>query len=216
MAKKAYVGVNGLARNITKMYVGINGVAHKIKAAYVGVNGVARKFFGGTPATNFTTSPLPRNWSGEGVAANTVYTASNTLGEWKCYADQKFGSTTQCWKMFDGDANTTAITNAYTAATTAVLELPTGIYIKPTQLTMVLGSYFGKNSTVQGRRRGTTTWDTFYTQASGTGSTTTTNVTQPVSTNYFYDQFRVVYTGASSYHPRIKELDITAGTIDEH
>ena len=45
MAKKAYVGVNSVARKISKMYVGVSGVARKVKKAYVGVGGVARLFF---------------------------------------------------------------------------------------------------------------------------------------------------------------------------
>ena len=45
MAKKTYVGVNNIARNVSKMYVGVNGVARKVKKAYVGVNGVARQFY---------------------------------------------------------------------------------------------------------------------------------------------------------------------------
>lgn len=45
MAKKTYVGVNNIARNVSKMYVGVNGVARKVKKAYVGVNGVAREFY---------------------------------------------------------------------------------------------------------------------------------------------------------------------------
>lgn len=47
MAKKTYVGVNNIARNVSKMYVGVNGHAKKIKKAYVGVNGVARQFWSG-------------------------------------------------------------------------------------------------------------------------------------------------------------------------
>lgn len=45
MAKKTYVGVNNVARNVGKMYVGVNGVARRVKKAYVGVNGVARQFY---------------------------------------------------------------------------------------------------------------------------------------------------------------------------
>ena len=46
MAKKAYIGVNNVARRIKKMYVGVNGVARRIKKAYIGIGGVARQFFG--------------------------------------------------------------------------------------------------------------------------------------------------------------------------
>ena len=45
MAKKAYVGVNNVARKVSKMYVGVGGIARKVKKAYVGVGGVARLFF---------------------------------------------------------------------------------------------------------------------------------------------------------------------------
>jgi len=45
MAKKTYVGVNNIARNVSKMYVGVNGVARRVKKAYVGVNGVARQCY---------------------------------------------------------------------------------------------------------------------------------------------------------------------------
>jgi hypothetical protein len=45
MAKKTYVGVNNIARNVSKMYVGVNGVARKVKKAYVGVNGVAKQVY---------------------------------------------------------------------------------------------------------------------------------------------------------------------------
>ena len=45
MAKKTYVGVNNIARNVSKMYVGVNGVARRVKKAYTGVNGVARQVY---------------------------------------------------------------------------------------------------------------------------------------------------------------------------
>lgn len=48
MAKKMYVGVSGVARNVKQPYVGVNAVARKVKNGYVGVNGVARQFFSGS------------------------------------------------------------------------------------------------------------------------------------------------------------------------
>lgn len=45
MAKKAYMGVDNIARRIKKIYVGIDGTARRIKKAYVGVGGVARPCF---------------------------------------------------------------------------------------------------------------------------------------------------------------------------
>ena len=51
MAKKAYVGVNGIGKNVKKIYVGVNGVPKKVVKGYVGVNGVPKVFWdGGSPA----------------------------------------------------------------------------------------------------------------------------------------------------------------------
>jgi len=45
MAKKCYVGINGISKNVKKIYVGVDGVPKKVKKGYVGVNGVARLFW---------------------------------------------------------------------------------------------------------------------------------------------------------------------------
>lgn len=45
MAKKTYIGVNGVAKNVKNVYIGINGVAKKVKKMYVGVNGVAKECY---------------------------------------------------------------------------------------------------------------------------------------------------------------------------
>lgn len=45
MAKKAYVGVNSVARRVKKIYIGINGIARKVRKGYIGVAGIARLFF---------------------------------------------------------------------------------------------------------------------------------------------------------------------------
>ena len=49
MAKKQYIGIGGVARQVKKQHIGVGGVARKIKKGYVGVSGVARPFFSGTP-----------------------------------------------------------------------------------------------------------------------------------------------------------------------
>ena len=51
MSKKAYVGVNGIARNVKNIYVGVNGVARKVVKGYVGVNGVAQQFWATSSST---------------------------------------------------------------------------------------------------------------------------------------------------------------------
>lgn len=45
MAKKAYGGVNNIARNGIKIYGGVNNIARKIVKGYAGVNDVARQFW---------------------------------------------------------------------------------------------------------------------------------------------------------------------------
>ena len=43
MAKKTYIGVNNVAREVKKMYIGVNGIAKKVTKAYIGdENGKAR------------------------------------------------------------------------------------------------------------------------------------------------------------------------------
>ena len=46
MAKGYYIGVDGVARKVTKQYTGVDGVARKVKRAYVGVSAVARQYWG--------------------------------------------------------------------------------------------------------------------------------------------------------------------------
>lgn len=45
MAKKTYIGVDGVARNVTGIYIGVDGVARKVIKGYIGVDGVARLFY---------------------------------------------------------------------------------------------------------------------------------------------------------------------------
>ena len=62
MTKKAYIGVNGIARKIKKGYVGIDNIARKIKKAYIGVGGIARPFWSGGKLTYYgTITPLSKD-----------------------------------------------------------------------------------------------------------------------------------------------------------
>ena len=71
MAKKAYIGVNGVARKIKKGYIGVDGKARKIKKAYIGdENGIARLFFSsGLKMVSGTTKYV----SGGSVTINTGF-----------------------------------------------------------------------------------------------------------------------------------------------
>ena len=42
MAKKIYIGVGDVARNVKKIYIGVDGIARRVKKAYIGIGGVAR------------------------------------------------------------------------------------------------------------------------------------------------------------------------------
>lgn len=56
MAKKIYVGVNNIAKNVSKIYVGVNNIAKKVTKGYIGVNGVAQKFYEAIPQLNYIQS----------------------------------------------------------------------------------------------------------------------------------------------------------------
>lgn len=47
MAKRLYIGVNSIAREVKKIYIGVNGVAREVKKGYIGIGGSAREFFSG-------------------------------------------------------------------------------------------------------------------------------------------------------------------------
>ena len=56
MAKGAYIGVSGVARNITQPYIGTGGVSRAITNGYIGVDGVARQFYSASPITGVYSS----------------------------------------------------------------------------------------------------------------------------------------------------------------
>lgn len=70
MAKKAYIGVDGIARKIKKGYVGVDGIARKIKKAYIGIGGVARPCWSSGLEYYGTIDPLPQDMTAH--AATTV------------------------------------------------------------------------------------------------------------------------------------------------
>ena len=53
MAKKMYLGVDGIARKIKKGYIGVDGIARKVKKGYIGVGGMARLFWTGDGISYF-------------------------------------------------------------------------------------------------------------------------------------------------------------------
>ena len=75
MAKKAYIGVNGKARNIKKIYLGVDGKARKVKKAYVGVGGIARPCWAGSGIAYFGAidSLIAARYRGSSVALPNGY-----------------------------------------------------------------------------------------------------------------------------------------------
>jgi hypothetical protein len=75
MAKSAYIGVGGAARNVKGVYVGVNGVARRVTRAYIGVNGVARQWWPPDGVSNIFISITGTGTGAYGVGYNYVEVA---------------------------------------------------------------------------------------------------------------------------------------------
>ena len=73
MAKKADIGVGGVARKVKKGYIGVGGVARKIKKAYIGVGGVARPCWSVSELTAYGPITNLRATSGMSIPSNLEY-----------------------------------------------------------------------------------------------------------------------------------------------
>ena len=71
MAKKLYIGVDGVARKVKKAYIGVDNVARKVKKMYLGVNGVARCIFSGGELSYYGTA-TSLSQARSGLASTTV------------------------------------------------------------------------------------------------------------------------------------------------
>ena len=71
MAKKTYIGVNNVARQVKKVYIGVNGVARKVKKIYIGVANIARQVFGGGELSYYGTA-TPLSEARSNLAATSV------------------------------------------------------------------------------------------------------------------------------------------------
>ena len=78
-----YLGVDGLARAVSKIYVGVDGVARKGVKGYIGVGGVARLFYARTQA------PVYHNVSSLSVARHDLSGAS--VGDYALFAGGYIG-----------------------------------------------------------------------------------------------------------------------------
>lgn len=84
MAKKAYVGVNGISKSVKNIYVGVNGVPKKVVKGYVGVNGVPQVFWDNPsiPTLGVTVTTDIHNASSGGNVLNVgVATSIHNAGD---------------------------------------------------------------------------------------------------------------------------------------
>ena len=99
MAKKTYVGVDNIAREVKKIYLGVDGVARKVKKAYIGdANGTARLVYSSN-MFNITYNFVDINGSGDNFESALNYMTflpdSAEAGEWMYdvfFADALAGS----------------------------------------------------------------------------------------------------------------------------
>lgn len=91
MAKKAYIGVSGVARKIKKGYIGVNGVARRIKKAYIGVGGVARPCWSGGELTFY--GPLHVGLSEGGRSITATQTSTHAIFAGGVRDSSTYGST---------------------------------------------------------------------------------------------------------------------------
>ena len=88
MAKKAYIGVDGVARKIKGGYVGVDGVARKIKKAYIGIGGVARPCWAGDSRA------LAYYGNATALSNKVSFLAATTVGNYALFAGGRKPSTT--------------------------------------------------------------------------------------------------------------------------
>ena len=85
MAKKTYIGVDGVARKIKKGFIGIDDFARKIKKAYIGIGGVARPFWSGGELSYYG------NITELSVSRSSL--AATTVGDYALFGGGNNGST---------------------------------------------------------------------------------------------------------------------------
>lgn len=85
MAKRYYVGIDGVARKIKKCYIGVNGVARKVVKGYVGVEGIAREFIETVEIGHYWL--IDSSGTKEYMSNGTLVASSNNRTSWACPAD---------------------------------------------------------------------------------------------------------------------------------
>ena len=91
MAKKSYIGVDGVARQIKKWYIGIDSKARKVKKAYIGIGGVARPFMSGGELAYYGTitalSQARDNLAGTSVGNYALFAGGSSKASYQSTVD---------------------------------------------------------------------------------------------------------------------------------
>lgn len=104
MAKKAYIGVDGVARKIKKGYIGVDGKARKIKKAYIGIGSVARPCWSGGELAYY--GKIANLW------IDRAYLAATTVGDYAIFGGG-YGNGASSSGMY-ADAYNKSLTKPYT------------------------------------------------------------------------------------------------------
>ena len=199
MSKKAYVGVNGVSKNVSNIYVGVNGTSKKVVKGYVGVSGVSKMFFASGPRLiPFTTNQAPTTWNND--------VGENEYGTWTIETSKSNMSGYPLVNAFDGDTATMARWASITGSLTITLTLPENITICPSEL--YFNSLGAKPTTqIEGYDAKTQTWYLL-------SSAITTAYTTELSTTQFFNAFRITSAPRNNRIAlNIYEIAITTGTI---
>lgn len=97
MAKRIYIGVNGVARKAYKAYFGVNDVARKVRKAYIGIGGVARPFMASAEVGDLirygsvTDLSTPRGYMATGsTSAHAFFGAGHVYDHYNTYKNYGF------------------------------------------------------------------------------------------------------------------------------
>lgn len=210
MAKKAYVGINDIARNISKMYVGVNGVARKVVKGYVGVNGVAQQFWGDGSSAGFwfyysaVTGNIieyrgtPLSPSPPPLGTNVV-TKLNSGIAFYCISLDSNGA---CIITFSTDSNAIAYTDVYN-----------GQYVSnPTIGSLTIDNETWYYAYIDMRPNATAlniTPNCAIEDSSFTGKTPQQIVTQIINSRIYTDDFAENYQAGQTYNLRAADIEKT-------
>ena len=175
--------------------------------------------FGGSTDIPFASCPFPTSWTGTATSA----TATDSYGTWTVSTDAaSLADDTVIGSAFDQNLSTKA--NLITASADdrlyAMIELPTGISIKPTHIKIAYAGihYDSQVDPVvfQGYNNGT--WTTLYTINHSSSSTASFATDVDVSTNLYFTKFRLnnIYSyGGYGVGNSIGEIEVSAGLLKQ-